>query len=42
MGAGIAGLATAKLLAGQGKKVIIIDQSFDGVVQSGQLHVLLA
>lgn len=42
MGAGVAGLTTAKLLSDQGRKVVIIDQSFDPVVQSEQLHVLLS
>jgi 2-polyprenyl-6-methoxyphenol hydroxylase-like FAD-dependent oxidoreductase len=42
MGAGLAGMATAKLLTGQGRKVVLIDQSFDPVAQSEQLHVLLS
>jgi uncharacterized protein with NAD-binding domain and iron-sulfur cluster len=42
MGAGWAGMAAAKLLTGQGRKVVLIDQSFDSVAQSGQLHVLLS
>ncbi|MFT5905492.1 MAG: 2-polyprenyl-6-methoxyphenol hydroxylase-like FAD-dependent oxidoreductase [Cryomorphaceae bacterium] len=29
MGAGWAGMAAAKLLTGQGRKVVLIDQSFD-------------
>lgn len=42
LGAGIAGMAAAKLLAQRGRKVLLIDKSFEPVAQSGHLHVLLS
>ena len=41
LGAGVAGMAAAKLLAGGGHRVVLVDRSFSPVAQAGHLHVLL-
>ena len=42
MGAGIAGMAAAKMLTQRGRNVLLVDKSFGPAAQSGHLHVLLS